>query len=175
MTETTENLTHKAIMDSVGYNAPVKRQLEAIELATWVHGLAPWEVISHLTFKWEASFESGRKCYEKFMRKHLPRVSYFYALEQNPSRDGCHVHALWADAQNVYRREAWQTWFNKYGRARIEPVNSAEDVSAYCAKYCSKAASWWNVKLQWHRIQRLNNLPYRLEPNGMTETVGVHG
>lgn len=58
-----------------------------------------------------------------------------------------HVHALWCDCLGKSRREVWQTWFNRYGRARIEPVNNRDDVADYCAKYVSKERSWWNVKL----------------------------
>jgi len=97
------------------------------------------------------------------MRRHLARVSYFYALEENPCRDGFHVHALWADAGSVFRREAWAAWFKAYGRARIEPVRSKGDVSDYCSKYVTKEGAWWNVKLQWHRLQGLHRAPFALE------------
>jgi hypothetical protein len=139
-----------------------QKSLDAMQMAEWVHSLAPWQVISHLTFRWEASLESGRRCFEKFMRRHLPQVSYFYALEENPCRDGFHVHALWGDAGGVFRREAWATWFKRYGRARIEPVRDQGDVTSYCAKYVTKERAWWNVKLQWHRIQALNGTPFAL-------------
>ena len=78
-------------------------------------------------------------------------VSYFYALEQNPCRDGYHVHALWVDCKNMRRTEIWDKWFHCYGRTRIEPVNSRDDVSDYCAKYVTKQGSWWNVNLLGHR------------------------
>src|SRR5208282_1463406 len=61
-----------------------------VEMGDWVHGLAPWQVISHMTFAWEASIWSAQRCYEKFMRTEMRGVSYFYALEQNPGRDGYH-------------------------------------------------------------------------------------
>ena len=118
-----------------------------VQMGDWVHSLAPWQVISHMTFSWEASIDSAQRCYEKFMRTEMRGVSYFYALEQNPSRDGYHVHALWCDCLNKSRREVWQSWFNRYGRARIEPVNNRDDVADYCAKYVAKERSWWNVKL----------------------------
>jgi hypothetical protein len=62
----------------------VKAAALAVEMGDWVHLLAPWQVISHLTFSWEASIWSAARCYEKFMRSELRGVSYFYALEQNP-------------------------------------------------------------------------------------------
>ena len=39
------------------------------------------EVISHLTFAWEASFDSARRCYEKFMRTEM--------------RGGCRTSTRW--------------------------------------------------------------------------------
>jgi hypothetical protein len=118
-----------------------------VEMGDWVHSLAPWQVISHMTFAWEASIWSAQRCYEKFMKREMWGVSYFYALEQNPGRDGYHVHALWCDCKSKSRRETWRTWFERYGRNRIEPVNNRDDVADYCAKYVTKEGSWWNVKL----------------------------
>jgi len=51
-------------------------------MGDWVHSLAPWQVISHMTFSWEASIHSAQRCYEKFMRSEMRGVSYFYALDR---------------------------------------------------------------------------------------------
>jgi len=136
---------------------------DARVMADWVNYLAPWSVIAHLTFSWECSMDSGRRVFERFMARHLSRVSYFYALEENPSRDGFHVHALWADTGSVFRKAAWSEWFTRYGRARIEPVRRYEDVSGYCAKYVTKERAWWNVRLQWHRVQAMWKRPFTLD------------
>jgi hypothetical protein len=125
----------------------MKKGLLVDAMAGWVKGLKNWQVISHLTFSWEASQDSTRRNYEKFMRIKLPDVDYFYAIERNPSRDGNHVHALWHRPMSISRKGAWSEWFGRYGRARIEPVNSAEDVTGYCAKYVTKESAWWNFKL----------------------------
>ena len=42
---------------------------------------------------------------------------------------------------NKSRRKIWRTWFERYGRARIEAVNSRDDVADYCAKYVIKEGS----------------------------------
>jgi hypothetical protein len=128
-----------------------------VEMGDWVYGLAPWQVISHMTFSWEASIDSAQRCYEKFMRTEMWGVSYFYALEQNPARDGYHVHALWCDCLNKSRKEIWGRWFDRYGRARIEPINNRDDVADYCAKYVAKERSWWNVKLLGSRHPAMAN------------------
>ena len=85
------------------------------------------------------------------LRSELRGVSHFYALEQNPGRDGYHVHALWVDCKNLRRSDIWREWFARYGRNRIEPVRSPGDVADYCAKYVTKEGAWWNVKLLSHR------------------------
>lgn len=139
-----------------------QRQMDLGQMSDWVNWLADWQVIAHLTFSWECSLDSGRRVYERFMQRHLARVSYFYALEQNPSRDGFHVHALWADAGTVFRKEVWSQWFTRYGRARIEPVRSHDDVSSYVSKYVTKACSWWNVRLQWWRQQKMHGRTFVL-------------
>lgn len=162
-------------MESAGVrDRIIQKQLDSEQMSDWVNWLADWQVISHLTFSWECSLDSGRRVYERFMQRHLSRVSYFYALEENPGRDGFHVHALWADAGSVFRKEAWAAWFTRYGRARIEPVRNHEDVSSYCAKYVCKEREWWNLKMQWHRLEALAGRPFSLScgvPPGRSDSL----
>lgn len=173
-----------------------QRKIDAEQMADWVNWLAPWQFIADLTWKdWiddkgvphGITVEGARKCFEKFMRRELPRVSYFYAVEPNPSRDGSHVHALWCDLGSVltWRTKSgellraavgpdgpvdpWSSWFGRFGRAKITRVRNHQDVTNYCAKhlassYVTKGAVWWNVKLQWHRIQAMNNSDFKLRP-----------
>ena len=116
------------------------------EMGTWVHSLAPWKVFATHTFCWESSLWSSRRVYERFMRQALPGVSYFYAIEQNPSRDGHHVHAMW-DSESAPRKATHREWLKRYGRNRIEPILSKGDVLKYCAKYVCKDGAWWDFKL----------------------------
>jgi len=151
------------MMDRVLVGGSCQAKVDAEQMADWVNWLGPWDVIAHLTFRWEVSLDAARRGYERFMRRALPEVSYFYAEEANPARDGYHVHALWGDARTVYRKEAWATWFKRFGRARIEPVRDHGDVSRYCAKYVTKEGAWWNLKLQWHRSQAQRGESFKLE------------
>lgn len=165
-----------------------QERFDKMQMADWVNWLAPWQVKADLTFRdrilpetWSRGrrlnavvmgmgLDAARKRYERFMSKELPRLTYFYALERNPSRDGYHVHALWADCQGVWRREAWAAWFSQFGRALIEPVRNQEDVSNYCGKHLATSYAvkggqgvWWNVKLQWHRLQAMNSPDFKLQ------------
>lgn len=135
-----------------------RRSRDAETMFRWVHALASWRVITHNTFVWEASLTSAQRAYERFMRRVLPEVSYFYAIERNPGRDGYHIHALWADCEGVFRKKIWEAWFTRYGRNRVEPVLSKADVADYCSKYVTKEGAWWNVRLVapelFHRNER---------------------
>jgi hypothetical protein len=39
-----------------------------LAVGDWVHAIAPWQVISYMTFSWELSVWPAQRCYEKFMR-----------------------------------------------------------------------------------------------------------
>jgi hypothetical protein len=148
-----------------------QQSVDRLQRVDWIESLvAPdgWEVMATFTFRWEASLESARRCYERFIQQRLPRISYFYSIEPNPSRDGHHVHALWADCLTVNRKAIWQEVVGtsarpgRWGFARIEPVRSKADSSEYASKYLCKADAWYNVKLQWHRMQKLHRSEFKL-------------
>ena len=68
-------------MNSARYVEPdlqLKAAQMQVAMGDWGHSLAPWQVISHLTFAWEVSIWSAARCYEKFMRTELRGVSYFF-------------------------------------------------------------------------------------------------
>ncbi len=124
------------------------------EIITWVHNMAPWKVFATHTFKrclgeWEAA-----EAYQKFMLRVLPSVTYFYGVEENPSRDGHHIHAMWAHCGDILRRAVWKQWFHQHGRCRIEPIRKPTSVSNYCTKYVVKEGTLWGFALcsasLWH-------------------------
>lgn len=139
--------------------------LDKVQRVAWIESLvAPggWEIMSTFTFRWEASVESARRCFTRWIRKRLPGVSYYYAIEGNPSRAGCHVHSLWADARGFRRKALWQESLQRWGYARIEPVRNKRDSSDYASKYLCKTDGWFDVHLQWHRKQKLHNSDFVL-------------
>jgi hypothetical protein len=142
-----------------------------LEMAGFVDKLAAWKVIAHFTFRDKSVYAAcplrgargkgrqGRfvgkrgvslpvagRAYERFMARCLPGVGYFYAVEANPSRDGHHVHSTW-DSSDAPRTATFREWLSRYGRNRIEPVRSFEDVVSYCSKYVTKEGAWWNYVL----------------------------
>lgn len=99
------------------------------------------------------------------MRKALPGVGYFYAIEENPSRDGHHVHAFW-DSVDAPRKATHREWLKRYGRNRIEPVRGFSDVVNYCSKYVVKERAWWSIRLSRARYAAAVQKPapvFRLE------------
>jgi hypothetical protein len=124
---------------------------ELHQLSSWVYDLCPWSVFFTGTFKGEFSEGSASKAFERYMKRDLYGVSYFYSVERNPSRYGHHVHALFGHCPALQRSHAWRKWFTRYGRARVEPVRSREDVADYCSKhlagYLTKEGGWWNQKV----------------------------
>ena len=129
-----------------------------LRVADWVGSLAPWSLFFTGTFEGEFSEASSVRAYERFMRKYLADVSYFFVIERNPSRAGHHVHALFADCESTQRSTVWAHWKRIYGRNRLEPVRSHGDVTDYCSKHCgeylTKGHGWYNLKLVspdlWH-------------------------
>lgn len=83
--------------------------LDKLQRVRWIENLAPWRVMATFTFRWQAGIFSAQRCFEKTMRRRLPGVSYYEAIEANPGRDGYHVHSLWADCETVYRKRSGAT------------------------------------------------------------------
>jgi len=130
-------------------------QLDKLQRVHWIESLADWEIMATGTFRWSASCDSATRCFERFMRRKYPSMSYYYAVECHPGGHGYHVHSLWADCRDVYRKEGWADWCKRYGWSQVERVRKKEDAASYASKYLCKPSGWWNVRLQWHRIRKV--------------------
>jgi transposase len=78
---------------------------------------------------------SALKAFRGFMLRGFVDCDYFAAVEPNPSSDGHHIHGLIWRCEELFRSSMWQKWFDRFGRARVEPVHSQGQVISYCAKY----------------------------------------
>jgi hypothetical protein len=120
---------------------------DQIELKSYVLGLAPWKIFATFTFsRPRGEFEAQRR-YQSFMDRVCPQVSHFYAIECNPSSPGHHIHALWANCDDVVRRDVWRQWFHQNGRNRIEPIKEDLGAAFYCAKYLVKGNVLWGQRI----------------------------
>lgn len=124
----------------------VEDQERIEQMAKFVHELARWKVFATFTFQFSASVRSATKCFEKFVRRNVPNVSVFFAIELHPGGHGGHVHALF-DCIEFPRHWLWQEWKKRYGINRIEPIRGYIDVCEYCSKYVVKDHAWWNFSL----------------------------
>ena len=140
------------------------REHEINDISEWVYGLAPWSLFFTGTFRGEYTEAAAQRAFERFTKKNYPQLTYFYSLERNPSRVGHHVHVLFSKSEGMYRKQFWNKWFTQYGRNKLEPINSREDVANYCTKhlagYLTKSGGWWNYRLAnpdlWHQNKKAN-------------------
>lgn len=99
------------------------------------------------------SERNTKRYFEKHMRKHYTEWSYFYCVEQNPHRDGHHLHALLIPPTGVRVsfKEMGVRWWEHYGFNKVENIRSAEDVTGYCTKhvvrYLNKQGGWYNLEI----------------------------
>jgi hypothetical protein len=117
-----------------------------LEMVAWIQALSTWDTFFTNTFAWPASEDSCRRIWERWIRSFQPGVPVFYGIDPNPSGDGGHhVHALLASSGGIYRSQAWDSWYQRYGVNRVEPIAAIGGVSGYVAKYPIGGARWWNV------------------------------
>lgn len=144
--------------------------LEQNEMVKWLDSLAPWKVFFTGSPDFMATKDCLQRCYESFMKKYYPDVSYVYSIEPYVARGwvvqgkfypAFHMHAMFDDGHDIRWKEFWGRWFERYGRARTEPIVHKADVQSYVTKYVMKGHAdktnnsrreiWWNVKLSKYR------------------------
>lgn len=135
--------------------------------AEWVKSLAPWDTFGTGTFpptsvrRGGFDFLQGHsepavcRCFERWIKKEVPGVHYFFGIDPNPGRDGHHVHYLLALGDRKRRTELFDSWFERYSverdgkkvgaRNSVLPIESIGGVSGYCAKYPLTGARWWDI------------------------------
>lgn len=117
----------------------------------WASQITSWTTKADMTFTWNCDEFTARKKFERWMKKNLPSSNYIYSIERDPNQDkvmptsnginqSCHIHAVtdtnWSKLkkQGVTRKQIWNEWYSRFGRARIEPGKSMSDVLGYCMK-----------------------------------------
>ena len=89
------------------------------------------------------------KAFRRFMLRGFADCDYFVAVEPNPSSDGHHLHGLIWRAEELFRSGMWRKWFDRFGRARVEPVHDQGQVVSYCSKYNVKRIFAQGSDLTW--------------------------
>tara|TARA_E500000081_G_C5944727_1_gene266611 strand:- start:133 stop:618 length:486 start_codon:yes stop_codon:yes gene_type:complete len=139
-------------------NLPSEPDGSRQEIADFMNGLAPWQVFFTGTFAGSFSESQTQRAFEKFMMRKYSEITYFYVIEHNPSREGHHVHALMYSGEPIWRDSLNQHWFTRFGYAKVEKINSVDDVTRYCTKhvanYLTKGGGWWNYKINCSELWR---------------------
>jgi len=89
------------------------------------------------------------KAFRNFMVRGFVDCDYFVAVEPNPSSDGHHLHGLIWRKEELFRSGMWRKWYDRFGRARIEPVRDQGQVVSYCSKYNVKRIFAQGSDLTW--------------------------
>jgi hypothetical protein len=145
------------------------------EIVSWLDNLAPWEIFFTGTVrpneffhrdgtedKSYISVKSLQKGYEHFMRKNYPEISHVYVLEPHAGlATGFHVHAMFDAGHDIWWKDFWGKWKERFGRNETQPIRHKADVQSYVTKYVMKYHDksstrqleevWWNVKLSKYR------------------------
>lgn len=100
-----------------------------------------WDYFFTGTFR-DGSFtpNSARRAGERFFKPFTSKELVVLFIESGSLYGEVHLHGLlrFDPFQKPTARLIWSRWFEKYGRAKVEVINSREDVAGYCCKYVTK-------------------------------------
>ena len=167
-----------------------------MEVISWLDSQADWDVFFTGTTRYMATCRSMRKSFEGFMRRNYKAVSYVYTLEPHVDT-GFHVHAMFDEPYVLRWKTFWARWYERYGRARTDPIRSKANVALYVTKYLTKEWDvnqeellgdpkvntdgrkeiWWNVKLTERQFKRSQNysLTKTTQSVGRLKSSGIVG
>jgi hypothetical protein len=170
--------------------------LERMEVISWLDSQADWDVFFTGTTRYIATCRSLRKSFEGFMRSNYKAVSYVYTLEPHVDT-GFHVHAMFDEPYLLSWNSFWERWYERYGRARTDPIRHKANVALYVTKYLTKEWDknkeelvgdpkvntdgrkeiWWNVKITERQFKRSQNysLSKTIRSGGRLEPLGIGG
>ena len=93
------------------------------------------EYVQDSQVHWDGPFAKRWKRYHTTMAP-----IYVLGLERHKS-GAVHIHSIIHHRifeRDIRRDRGWAAWKRRYGRARVEPVNSQQSVGGYVSKYCIK-------------------------------------
>lgn len=93
------------------------------------HSVVGWGLSAKYWDEWIAKLE---------VQAGFGAVHWFRGREPNPYRLGTHFHALVGGVGTLSRRDAWASWHDEHGMARILPYEPRMGAARYVAKYVAK-------------------------------------
>lgn len=100
-----------------------------------------WDYFFTGTFRFEDISPNGaRRAALRFFRGFPTKELIVLFIESGKLYGKVHLHGLlrFYLTERPTAKTIWQRWFNKYGRAKVEVIESREAVSNYCCKYVTK-------------------------------------
>ncbi len=144
---------------------------EVGDLGDWLGG-HEWDAFATLTFdeRFGPGGPSGARALHlgRNWLETLPHRPGWYLAVETGRFGRTHLHALIAPGSpRVPRKALWRSWFKRFGRARLQPVDPARGLNAayYVAKYVTKAPDLWDLSGPWlpgtdiHVVPVLRNPP----------------
>lgn len=113
---------------------------ERQQYSRWLAGES-WDYFFTGTFRFEDISPNGaRRAALRFFRGFTTKELIVLFIESGKLYGKVHLHGLlrFRADQRPTARTIWKRWFDKYGRARVETIESREAVSKYCCKYVTK-------------------------------------
>lgn len=100
-----------------------------------------WDYFFTGTFRFEDISPNGaRRAAHRFFRGFTTKELVVLFIESGELYGKVHLHGLlrFHSGQRPTARTIWKHWFDRYGRARVEEIESREAVANYCCKYVTK-------------------------------------
>jgi hypothetical protein len=127
-------------------------------------GKFPWQFWMTGTFKPDQSYRDTIKTkrafyrFEDDLRDKFGKggIEHFMAVERFKHGEFTHVHSLMNGLEGLTDTQVWETWFNRFGRATVEPYDSSKGAAHYLTKYLVKEVCDWDLKIDLRKSEPLN-------------------
>lgn len=118
-------------------------------MADWLQTME-WQHFATFTFRTpcrrpDTALRYLRRVLQRFQAKRPLRA--FVAVEFHKGKDDVHLHAIIGDP-DLWRKGLWESWFYKFGRCQVVPIESVGGVTGYVSKYVTKEIkdnSLWEI------------------------------
>lgn len=100
-----------------------------------------WDFFFTGTFRFESITPNGaRRSVQRFFRGFPTKELVVLFIESGKLYGKVHLHGLlrFRANQRPSAQTIWKRWFDRFGRAKVETIESREAVSKYCCKYVTK-------------------------------------
>lgn len=131
-------------------------------MADWVDQF-DWQMWCTGTFKPDQSYRDTIKTKKAFTRfvgdltdkYNKTDIEYFLAVERFKSGDFTHCHFLINGVDGLTYRQVGETWFDRFGRVKIEGYQKDKGANFYLTKYVTKSLCDWDLRINKRKSHKL--------------------